>query len=97
MESMKFEKSMEKLEKIVAELEAGELSLDDALAKYEEGINLAKLCSKRLNEVQKKVEVLMKKADDTFEAAPFQEESDEAKDSKKSKTYMGFIRKILRA
>jgi exodeoxyribonuclease VII small subunit len=56
----KFEASLEKLEKIVHHLEEGELPLDESLKAFEEGMKLAKLCEDRLNEVQKKIEVLMK-------------------------------------
>lgn len=56
-----FENAFKKLEKIVAELEEGKLTLDDSLRKYEEGVRLAKDCSRMLEAAQKKVEVLMKK------------------------------------
>ena len=56
-----FEKSLKRLEKIVQELEGGNLSLDEALKKYEEGIELARGCSKMLNEAKTRVERLVKK------------------------------------
>jgi exodeoxyribonuclease VII small subunit len=56
-----FEKSLKRLERIVQELEDGNLSLDEALRKYEEGIELAKGCSKMLKETKEKVEKLVKK------------------------------------
>ena len=56
-----FEKSLERLEKIVEEMEEGNLPLDDMIARFEEGQGLLKVCRKKLNEVQKKVEVLVKK------------------------------------
>lgn len=56
-----FEKSLERLEKIVEEMEQGNLPLDDMIARFEEGQGLLKVCRKKLNEVQKKVEVLVKK------------------------------------
>lgn len=56
-----FEKSIERLEKIVAEMENGSLSLEDMIARFEEGQALIKFCGKKLNEVEKKVEVLVKK------------------------------------
>lgn len=58
-----FEKSLERLEKIVAEMEAGELSLEDMIKRFEEGQKLVALCSKKLNEVERKIEVLIKKGD----------------------------------
>ena len=56
-----FEKSFKRLEKIVQELEKGDFSLGEALKKYEEGIELAKGCSKMLKEAKMKVERLIKK------------------------------------
>ncbi|MGD9014536.1 MAG: exodeoxyribonuclease VII small subunit [Candidatus Omnitrophota bacterium] len=56
-----FEKSLKRLERIVEELEDGNLSLDEALKKYEEGIGLAKGCSKMLQEAKNRVEKLVKK------------------------------------
>ena len=56
-----FEKSLKKLERIVQELEEGNLSLDEALKKYEEGIGLAKGCSRMLQDAKTRVEKLVKK------------------------------------
>ncbi|MBI2082840.1 MAG: exodeoxyribonuclease VII small subunit [Deltaproteobacteria bacterium] len=56
----KFEISLEKLEKIVERLESGELSLEESLKQFEEGMKLSKGCEERLNEAKKKIEVLMK-------------------------------------
>ena len=83
MEKMKFEKAIEKLEKIVDELESGDLALEDALERYEEGIKLSKFCSKKLEETQKKVEILTKKANGDFDTEPFAV-TDEEPSSKKS-------------
>lgn len=58
----KFETSLEKLEAVVRKLEGGDLSLDDSLKAFEEGMKLVHLCDERLNEARKKVEVLMKDA-----------------------------------
>jgi len=54
-----FEKSLERLEAIVSEMEAGELSLDEMIAHFEEGSKLVKLCSAKLSEVEKKIEKLV--------------------------------------
>lgn len=54
MAEQSFEKALERLEKIVSELESGELSLDEALKRYEEGIRLVQACSKKLETAQKK-------------------------------------------
>ncbi len=54
-----FEKAMQQLEKIVQELEAGDIPLDKALKKFEEGMTLSKFCAGKLDETEKKVTLLM--------------------------------------
>jgi len=73
MAEQSFEKSLERLEKIVSELENGELSLDEALKRYEEGIKLVQVCSKKLDTAQKKVELLTKTPQGKFQLKPFEE------------------------
>lgn len=73
MTEMKFEEAIKKLEKIVEDLESGDLSLDDAIKRYEEGIKLSGLCSKKLEAIQKKVEVLIKSTQGKFQTASFDE------------------------
>lgn len=73
MSEMKFEEALKKLEKIVEDLERGTLSLDESLKKYEEGIRLSQICSKRLDAAQKKVEILVRKEGGKFELKPFEE------------------------
>lgn len=53
-----FEQSMTELESIVTKLEAGDITLDDSLELFEEGIKLAKNCQKKLDDAEKKVKVL---------------------------------------
>lgn len=76
-----FEEAMKKLETIVSNLEGGDLSLENALKNYEEGVRLADLCSKRLTEAEKRVEVLVKTAGGKLKTEPFEE--DESKSRKK--------------
>lgn len=57
--SKSFEEQMESLEKILGELEKGELNLDDSVAKFEEGIKISKECSKILEEAEKKITILI--------------------------------------
>ncbi|MBW2646396.1 MAG: exodeoxyribonuclease VII small subunit [Deltaproteobacteria bacterium] len=59
MAKQKFETSMKRLEDIVKELETGELSLEDSLKKFEEGIKLSRFCSNKLDEIEKKVSILV--------------------------------------
>jgi len=83
MAEMKFEDALKKLEKIVDDLEGGELSLDEAMEKYEEGIKLARLCEKKLEVAKKKVEILLKAEDGSVELKPFNERED-GEDAKES-------------
>ena len=74
--AMDFERSLKKLERIVKELERGELTLDEALKKYEEGIEFARCCSKMLKEAKARVERLIKK-DGFLATDQFKPEEDE--------------------
>ena len=79
-----FEQALKKLETIVENLEDGDLSLDEALKAYEEGVRMADLCTKRLTEAEKRVEVLMKLDSGKFKSVPF-EEKDETSQGKSKK------------
>lgn len=59
--SKNFEEQMESLENIVQELEKGELSLEDSVTKFEEGIKISKECNKTLEEAEKKITILVSK------------------------------------
>lgn len=65
--NLKFEQALEKLQALVGKLEDGELSLDDSLKVFEEGIDLAKLCEKKLEEAEGKVEMLLKAEENSGE------------------------------
>lgn len=56
---MSFETAMKRLEEIVAQMEAQDLPLESAVAKFEEGMELSRFLSEKLEEVQKKVSVLL--------------------------------------
>ncbi len=75
MAEIKFEDALKKLEKIVEELEKGDLPLEDSLARYEEGIKLSRICQKKLETAKKKVELLVKSKEGKFKLEPFTEES----------------------
>lgn len=66
-----FEESLARLEQIVAEMDGGELDLDRMVARFEEGSKLVKICSNKLNEVEQKIEKLVKK-DGAIVAEPFE-------------------------
>ncbi|MCX7886378.1 MAG: exodeoxyribonuclease VII small subunit [Verrucomicrobiae bacterium] len=69
---LSFEAAIERLEKIVAEMENADLPLEQLLQKYEEGIRLVQLCTQKLDEAEKKIEILTRKPDGTVERKPFQ-------------------------
>jgi exodeoxyribonuclease VII small subunit len=71
MAKERFEDALNKLEKIVSQLEAGEISLEESLKLFEEGIRLSRLCNQKLDEAEKKVEILLKGKDGTLNAQPF--------------------------
>lgn len=60
MTNISFEKALEELEKIVAKLEKGGLSLDESLALFEKGVKLARYLREELQKAEKKVEILLK-------------------------------------
>ncbi|HLO25084.1 MAG TPA: exodeoxyribonuclease VII small subunit [Geobacteraceae bacterium] len=62
----KFETALKKLEEVVKKLEGGELSLDESLKAFEEGVKLAAFCSRKLDEAEKRVELLVRQKDGTF-------------------------------
>ena len=66
-----FEQSMKQLEQIVQELESGDLPLERAIKKFEEGIQLSKLCAKMLDETEKKVSILLEDGQGNISEAPF--------------------------
>jgi len=67
---LSFEDALKQLEGIVGAMEAGELGLEEGIDKFEEGMALAKHCADRLNQVEKKVEMLVRKADRTLDWKP---------------------------
>ena len=71
MPKQTFEKSIQQLEEIVQELESGDLPLEKAIHRFEEGISLSKRCSKMLDETEKKISVLIRETDGTLSEKPF--------------------------
>lgn len=60
MAKEKFEEALEKLEEIVKRMEAGEMTLEESLKAFEEGIKLSRLCAKKLDEADRRVELLLR-------------------------------------
>jgi exodeoxyribonuclease VII small subunit len=72
-----FEQSLKQLERIVQELEDGDLPLEKALKKFEEGIQLTQFCSQKLDETEKKISILLKNADGRITEKSFTPDNDE--------------------
>lgn len=71
-----FERSLARLEEIVRRLESPQLSLDEAMKLFEEGVSLSRECQKQLEEAEGRVEILLKKADGKLSAEPFDPEAE---------------------
>jgi len=69
-----FESALKSLEDIVVQLEAGDMTLDRALELFEEGIKVSRFCNSKLEEAERKVEVLTKTADGVLKEEPFSED-----------------------
>jgi len=67
----KFEDALNKLEKIVAKLEEGDVPLEESLKLFEEGIRLSRLCNQKLDEAEKRVEILLKNKEGVLKPQPF--------------------------
>lgn len=81
MAKKNFEQSMKQLEKIVQELESGDLPLEKAIKKFEEGIQLSKFCSQKLDETEKRITILMQDSEGNVSEMPFEVEDDDRDDS----------------
>jgi exodeoxyribonuclease VII small subunit len=68
-----FEASLEELEQIVRQLEAGDLPLEKSLELFEQGVRLSRECQKRLDEAERKVEILTRGSDGAYKPVPFDE------------------------
>lgn len=75
-EGMKFEEALQRLEKIVEDMESGKLGLDEMVGRFEEGMRLVDFCEKKLNEVEQKIEIL-KREGNQERTEPFSPEKEE--------------------
>ncbi len=71
MPKEKFEDALGKLEKIVSKMEDGDIALEESLKLFEEGIRLSRFCNQKLDEAERRVEILLKRKDGTTKAFPF--------------------------
>ena len=68
-----FEQALARLDQITRDMESGRLNLDDLIDRFEEGQKLLAFCGAKLNDIERRIEKLVKK-DDTDEAVPFLED-----------------------
>lgn len=73
----KFEDAMKRLEGIVERMEKGDMSLNESLKMFEEGVKLTRFCSQELHKAEKKVELLSRDAEGKLVGTPFEEEEEE--------------------
>ena len=77
IEDIPFEEYLRKLENIVHRLEEGELTLDESVKTYEEGMNISKICLEKLNKTKKKIEQLAIEGEEKYSTKPFSEKKGE--------------------
>jgi exodeoxyribonuclease VII small subunit len=71
-----FETALKRLEDIVKKLESGDLSLDSALELFEEGIKLSRFCHTKLEQAERRVEILLKDSSGQARTVPFESENE---------------------
>jgi exodeoxyribonuclease VII small subunit len=71
MAKERFEEALSKLEKIVEKMEQGDIPLEDSLKLFEEGIRLSRFCNQKLDEAEKRVEILLKDEEGKIKSQPF--------------------------
>ncbi len=71
MPKEKYEDALNKLEKIVAKMEAGNISLEESLKLFEEGIRLSRFCQQKLDEAEKRIQILIKDKNGILKAQAF--------------------------
>lgn len=72
-EQLNFEEAMKRLEEIVKKLDEGEVPLEESVKIFEEGVELVNFCKKKLQEVENKIEIVLKKKDGEYEKNNFEE------------------------
>ena len=72
MSEQTFEDAVKQLESIVTRLEDGDIPLDETLSLFEQGVKLSRFCAKKLDEAQKKVEILLKDKNGNLMPQPFE-------------------------
>lgn len=78
--NLSFEKALERLQEIVAELEDPEKGLEASLELFEEGVALSRFCRSRIDEIQKRVDVVLKETPEGLATGPLDEELEDEDD-----------------
>jgi exodeoxyribonuclease VII small subunit len=71
------EQAMKQIEQIVQDLESGDMPLEKAIKKFEEGVQLSKFCSQKLDETEKRITILMQSPDGKIAEEPFAHENND--------------------
>ena len=79
MKYKEFEGALSRLEKIVGDLETGDLSLEEALKLFEEGVQVSRYCARVLKEAERKVEILTRNEEGDLESGPFELSAEQEK------------------
>jgi len=77
-----FESSLDQLERIVRDLEQGDLTLEKSLELFEQGVKLSRECQERLSQAERRIEILMRDNQGRASVRPFEPESETANDDK---------------
>lgn len=75
-----FEKALERLQQIVAELEQPEKGLEESLVLFEEGVGLSRFCRGKIDEIQRRVEVVLRETPEGLQTAPLDAEPEEGEE-----------------
>src|SRR5277367_3419793 len=84
-DGVKFEDQLENLEAIVTRIDSGELSLEESIDAFERGVKLVRSLNHKLDEVERRVEVLMRGAGGDLESSPYESENDAADGDRRAK------------
>src|SRR3982751_4610524 len=81
---LNFEKAMDRLEAIVEQMESGKLPLEDLIVRYEEGMNLVKVCQERLTTAEQKIEIIARNSAGKALVKDFEATAESKNDDKKA-------------
>jgi exodeoxyribonuclease VII small subunit len=75
MQQLSYEEAIQELEKVVARLESGEISLDESMALFKRGMSLSEICAGKLSAIEKQITQLLEKSSGELEEKPFGEDN----------------------